>query len=145
MSSTYSNVSLSSSSKATSYDTFASFPNGIEDGELAVAKDTDILYYWDSSLLTWIAIVGVGGGSSDYKPQTLITLTSTEITNKYLILAEAPIDKPKTRLTVIGGPPQEYGSDFVVTSDNADRRVSWDGLSLEFLLEVGDKILITHN
>lgn len=74
-----------------------------------------------------------------------VTLVAGDITNKYIVLSEAPADKPQTQLTVIGGPEQEYSVDFEVTTDNADRRLSWNGLGLDGILIAGDRIIVNYN
>jgi len=74
-----------------------------------------------------------------------ITLVSGDITNKYVVLSLAPSDKPQTQLTVIGGPPQEYSVDYQVTTDNANRRLSWDSLGLDGILIAGDKLIVNYN
>lgn len=74
-----------------------------------------------------------------------ITLTAGDITNKYVVLSLAPANKPQTQLIVIGGPGQEYSIDFEVTTDNADRRLSWDSLGLDGILEAGDRLIVNYN
>jgi hypothetical protein len=73
------------------------------------------------------------------------TLDNTDITNKYIILTEAPTTKTLTRTVPIDGIEQEYGVDFEVTTDDSDKRLSWNGLGLESLLASGDKLIITYN
>jgi hypothetical protein len=70
-----------------------------------------------------------------------ITLNSTDITNKYVTLATAPITASKTRLTVLGGPEQAYTTDFTVSTN----QLSWSGLFLDGVLEAGDKLIITYS
>lgn len=119
----------------------------------------------------WAAVSGGGGENSPYTPidvadwdpdpTTLkealdqladrtwdknyvvetITLNGTDITNKYVTLAATPITASKTRLTVIGGPEQAYTADFTVSTN----QLSWSGLSLDGVLEAGDKLVITYS
>lgn len=73
-----------------------------------------------------------------------ITLNSTNITDKYIVLSATPSTASLTRVIVIEGIEQDYGVDFEVTSDDAGRRLSWDGLGLESLLADGDKLVIVY-
>jgi hypothetical protein len=85
------------------------------------------------------------GVITKYIPTAPITLTGTDIANKYIVLPAAPTDKDKTQCTVIGGIMAVYGDDFLVTNDNGGQRFSWDGLTLETLLAEGDQLIITFN
>lgn len=102
---------------------------------------TDALNNVDSDVTNIINVTT----TTQYKPNEPITLTATDISNKYLILAEAPVTKEITQLFVIGGMPQEYGIDFVVTTDDSGKRLSWDGYGLESILSDGDIIIVIHN
>lgn len=73
-----------------------------------------------------------------------ITLTGTDITNKYVVLTDAPKVKALTRMFPVGGPEQQYGVDFVVTTDDSDKRFSWDGYALDTVLESGDILVVTY-
>lgn len=75
-----------------------------------------------------------------YTPNN-ITLTSTEISNKKVLLSAAPTIPELTTLNT-GGVGQTYGIDFTVVNGN---ELSWDGLGLESILEVGDLIKIVFN
>jgi len=73
------------------------------------------------------------------------TLNGTDILNKYVILTSAPAVKAKTRLVVIGGIEQEYSADFVVTTNSANRELSWSALGLDGVLVAGDKLVIAYS
>lgn len=70
-----------------------------------------------------------------------ITLSPTDITNKYVTLSAAPITAAKTRLVVIGGPEQSYTVDFTVSTN----QLSWSGLFLDGVLVNGDKLVVTYS
>jgi len=70
------------------------------------------------------------------------TLDATDISNEYVLVAVAITSKNQTTLAVDTLAPQYYGTDFIVTDDDGVKRVSWSGLGLASLLEVGDKITI---
>jgi len=81
---------------------------------------------------------GVAG--SEYKVDKR-TLDATDISNKFVTLDEVPTDTTDTRLVVIGGIEQEYGADFVVSGSTVD----WNGLGLDGVLAIGDKLVIIYN
>lgn len=133
-------------SSAAIYPDSGSFPASGSPGQLIVAQDTGIIYYYDPIAMAWVPTSGGGGGSTDpYKPEFLITLNSTDITNQYVVLTEAPTIKAKTRLSVGGGIEQIYGVDFVVTVDDSNKRLSWSGLGLQSLLVSGDILIVEYN
>jgi hypothetical protein len=70
------------------------------------------------------------------------TLDAAQATQKYVILSAAPTEVTKTTLNVSGLGPQFYGLDYVVTADDGGKRLSWSGLGLNDLLEVGDYITV---
>lgn len=78
-----------------------------------------------------------------FKNYTTI-LNATNITNKYVVLPEAPSDKPSTILDLKTAPSQYYGDDFVVTNDDGGKRLSWDSLALDGILIDGDKIRVLY-
>jgi len=74
-----------------------------------------------------------------------ISLTSTHINNKFIDLVEIPRDAETVMVIPLGGPVQDYGVDFILTSDGLDnRRVSWDTLGLEGVLTSNDKLIINY-
>ena len=132
------------SSTATVYPNFSSFPGSAASGTLAFDSSTGTLYVWDFVTSSWISLNNVSVTTA-YKPEAEITLNSTDISNGYIILNEAPLTKNKTRVGVIGGLFASYGTDFVVTTDDGGKRLSWTGLGLASLLEAGDILVITYN
>ena len=79
------------------------------------------------------------------------TLTATDITNKYVDLANPPEDPADTQLFVYQGTMQRYNVDFVVKSDGAQvKRLSWadadcpNGSGLEADLEAGDVLIVQY-
>lgn len=119
----------------------------------------------------WTAVSGGGGENSTYTPANVanwdpdpttikqgldqladrtwdknyivesFTLNSTDITNKYVTLAQAPTTASKTRLMVVNGVEQAYGTDFTVSTN----QLSWSGLFLDGVLESGDKLIVTYS
>jgi len=70
------------------------------------------------------------------------TLTSTQInTSKSVTLSHTPATDDDVKLTVYGGISQDEGVDFSVTGTT----LSWTGLGLDGILEVGDKIEVSYS
>lgn len=70
------------------------------------------------------------------------TITPTEITNKYLTLANLPLSAQDVKIDLkFGGGPLFYSEDFVVIGD----QISWNGYDLENILEEGDKLRIVYS
>jgi hypothetical protein len=68
------------------------------------------------------------------------TLSSGDISNKFITLSAAPTAPTKTQLSVIGGPAQAYGTDFTVTGT----QLSWSGLFLDGVLVAGDIVTVQY-
>jgi hypothetical protein len=101
-------------------------------GDARIALDTATGYIWSGS--EWRVISG------DTKTQK-ITLTGTDITNKYVTLTESPLTPSLTRLIVIGGIEQKYSTDFTVSTN----QLNWNGLTLDGVLESGDELIIVYD
>jgi len=73
------------------------------------------------------------------------TLSSTDISNKYILLSKPTLDKQETLVTVLDGGDQTYGTDYVVTDAvPSGFNLSWNGLGLDGVLTAGDIIQITY-
>ncbi len=66
------------------------------------------------------------------------TLSGTDITNKHVTLSSSPAHPTLTVLSVIGGPSQNYVTDFIVTGS----QLSWSGLFLDGVLTAGDILIV---
>jgi hypothetical protein len=71
-----------------------------------------------------------------------IALSAEDIRNKYVSLSFIPDDQDSTSLAVnvVGGVPQNYGTDFIVQ----DGRVIWDGLALDGDLDSEDVLRVIY-
>ncbi|MEA2036498.1 MAG: hypothetical protein U9O94_03255 [Nanoarchaeota archaeon] len=69
------------------------------------------------------------------------TLTSGQISNKYITLAHTPLTAGEVAFDIINGCSQFYDEGYSVSSAN----VTWDGLGLDGLLEEDDKIRIMYS
>jgi DNA-binding beta-propeller fold protein YncE len=143
MAGTYNTINVAASGGAKTYTDFASFPAGSAVGDLALAEDTKFLYYWDGAL--WQQVESSTPATGQYKPEPLYVITASDITNKYILLAEAPTDRELTTFVIFGGPPQAYGVDFIVTLDDGGKRLSWDGLGLDSIIEENDQVSVIYN
>ncbi len=70
----------------------------------------------------------------------IYTLTGTDISNKFITLPATPTQPTNTLLTVIGGPAQDYGVDYTVTTN----QLGWNGLTLDGVLVTGDKLQVLY-
>jgi len=71
-------------------------------------------------------------------------LSSTDITNRYVLLSSTPKVAGDVLLVVAGAPTQLYGIDFVMDDTNT-KMLKWTGLGLEALLEEGDDITVIYS
>jgi len=69
------------------------------------------------------------------------TLSTTDISNKYITLEIEPSEPEETKFDVVGGITQNYGDDFIVDGS----LVKWEGLFLDGVLEEGDTVIITYS
>lgn len=74
-----------------------------------------------------------------------ITITNSMLTNGYVDLAYTPANTPI--VLPVGGTPQIWGTDYSIINDGSDvpKRLNWDGLGLEPLLEEGDEIIVLYS
>jgi hypothetical protein len=68
------------------------------------------------------------------------TLSATDITNKYVTLANTPFQSSKVILDIISGSAQEYGVDYYSTTN----QVNWDSMTLDGLLASGDRLRVIY-
>lgn len=73
--------------------------------------------------------------------QVTITLTATDITNKYVDISDEIIDLDQTGFFPHDGIKQSYGKCYTVIQDGSllYKRINWSGLGLEGVLAEGDK------
>lgn len=125
--------------------TTVSVPNGT--APTASGADTLVLTSSDNS----ITITGNSGTDtvdfilnqallSEYQVEKF-TLSPAQIAAKSITLAQMPTTANLTRLIVIGGPEQDYATDFTVSGTTLD----WNGLGLDGILISGDKLVVIYN
>jgi hypothetical protein len=83
---------------------------------------------------------GVVLGSTVSPKTEYRTISAGEATAKALTLSNSPSISGEVNLDVIGGGPQFYGDDFIVSGSTLD----WNGLGLDGLLAAGDKLRISY-
>jgi len=91
----------------------------------------------------WLPQSGVGGGDEDYYTERRI-ITGLEAANRYLVLTSVPQPPEQVSVAFVKGTEQCYGTDFVMTSDDGNRRLSWDGLGMQSIVEPGDCVLVRY-
>lgn len=69
-----------------------------------------------------------------------ITLTGTDITNKYVILAAVPGVASKVKLDWVGQTAQVYTTDFIISGQNLD----WNGLAIDGVITAGEILRIVY-
>lgn len=69
-----------------------------------------------------------------------VTLTSTNIITKKIVLEDAPINPLSVSLIPDGGIPQRNEIDFEVIGNE----ISWSGMGLDGIMETGEIIFITY-
>ena len=108
--------------------------NGAEINEVAHNNATNRSRY--------IADLNLGGGSSNGDFQlSCREVTAGEDTAKKLTLSPTPADTDEVAMFIVGGSSQKPGIDYEIINGN---ELSWDGLGLDGLLSVGDKILLLY-
>jgi len=74
-----------------------------------------------------------------------LTLNATNISNKYIDLANTPLYNTAVKVFPAGGIKQLYTTDFTVITDGSDvKRLNWDSLGLESYLADGDIISVDY-
>lgn len=111
------------------------------DGITGILDEDTMSSNSDTSLATQQSIkayVDTATGAVNGRVVDKFTLDGTAITNKSVTLSGTPANAASTVLHVQGAPHQTYGSDFSVSGTT----LSWNGLGLDGLLEVGDSLTV---
>jgi hypothetical protein len=102
-----------------------------------IVYDTDAKTYYGGDNLT---LGGYPLGSGSSLKTEKITLTQDDILNKYILLSSIPTNPMSTFVLPDGGIFQSYGIDFTILGN----KLSWEGLGLDNLLEVGETLTISY-
>jgi len=121
----------------TSYDFLPKTSGTVDIGSSALpfAEGHFDTLYGDGSNLTNITAASTEASEVEY-----FTTTSGNISDKYVTLAHSAYATTEVSMDIIGGCAQEYGVDYTVSG----AQVSWSGLGLDGVLEVGDKIRVRY-
>lgn len=106
----------------------------LEVGEIVYDVDQDKFYGGDGSLGGFLIGSGIGNNT------ITVTLTQTDILNKYIVLPTIPFFPERVNVTPIEGIGQVNGIDFQVNGNI----LSWNGLGLDNFLEEHDVLIIQH-
>lgn len=115
---------------------------GNVNGDVRIALSNNIIYRWDGS--DWVGITDSPTAPANAYRVDSFTLSASDITNKYVVLSDAPSLPVDTRLIVEGGPEQFYGESFIITPDNDGKRLSWATLFLDGVVEQDDKLVVIY-
>lgn len=105
--------------------------------EVVFDLDESIFYGGDG---TTIGGFPIGQGVQTSLVPQIVTLTQTDIDNKYITLNITPIVPESLTVSPVGGPEQLYGIDYEITGNI----LSWDGLGLDGILDNTDKLIIRY-
>lgn len=72
------------------------------------------------------------------------TLSSTDISNKYITLSHTPRDANRVTLRIRGAGSQQYGDDYAMDGSINDR-LTWAGLDLDGQVSAGDKFTVRYD
>lgn len=104
-------------------------------GEVVYDTDENV-FYGGNGVTTGGFLIGQGVGVI----VSNITLTATDILNKYVTLSTTPLIPSSVTLTPAGGIEQINGVDFEVVGNE----LRWDGKGLDGFLEINDVLIIQH-
>jgi len=71
----------------------------------------------------------------------VVTIRAEHLSNKSVSLSKPPISWEKIRVFPEGGCNQYFYKDFIIENDN---ELTWAGLGLDGLLELGDRLVIEY-
>lgn len=120
--------------------TAASLPVTGSPGDVIYVLDSNNLYGWNGS--AYVQLTVSGGAATKIEK---FTLTPTDITNKYVVLASVPVSAANIVFLIEGGPAQSYTLDYTVTVDDGGKRLSWSGLGLDGLIASAEQICVIYN
>lgn len=83
---------------------------------------------------------GGGGGSGGIIPH-YHTLSAQNITDKHLQLIPIPTNLGQILLDIVGGVPQNLGTDYTV---NGSGLLSWNSLGMDGLVLAGDVLIVSY-
>ena len=90
-------------------------------------------------------VIAVDGLGIEHKKVEIITLTSGDISNKFVDLTNVPFTNTAVEVNPVGGPAQEYGADFTVVDIGGDvKRLNWNSLGMDGVITSGDKLIVSY-
>ena len=117
---------------------------GINSGSSAIADAATYTNFTPTSATVAGALAGIdialSGINSISQRVDKFTLSSTDITNKFVTLSHTPAIPGETILLVENAVNMFYGIDFTVTGNE----LGWSGLALDGILSSGDNLTATY-
>lgn len=120
-----------------SFATPADLPAPSAEGDFALVEATGTFWWWDASVPGWVEI---GAKTPSSYRKEIRSLTSSEITNAAISLADTPDVSEPVTFTVLGGAPNVRTLSFSVSGST----LSWRGSDMDGILEVGDDIMVDY-
>ena len=130
--------------------------NGNSDGETLLYNSPSGSKYLDKGLTPherWSKVDDSAGGLWELEAGEGVdqlnveieqfSLTSLDISNMYVALTYQPIEPIDVDFSVKGAPFQNYGDDYKQDATFL-KRITWEGLDLEGILSIDDKVTITY-
>lgn len=84
----------------------------------------------------------IPGATETYQSETF-TLTETDIANKFITVAYEPLDSAEIGFEIQNAPSQYYGEDYKQDT-SFSKRITWEGLALDGVIQAGDKVTVTY-
>lgn len=109
----------------------------LEISEIVFDLNENIFYGGDDVTIGGFPI---GQGVQNTIPKQIVELTTTDITNKFIILNFTPLVPESITVVPVGGPEQLLGIDYIITGNV----LSWDSLGLDSILDNTDKLIIHY-
>ena len=91
----------------------------------------------------WLNITEDTSSIGEAYETDLYILTPQDITNRFVTLSYEPHDLDEIIFDIKHAPNQYYGDDFK-QDDTFKKRITWEGLGLDGVLQENDKILISY-
>jgi len=91
----------------------------------------------------WLNITEDTSSIDELYETDLFILDSNNIINKYITLSYEPQDPDEIIFDIKNAPTQYYGDDFK-QDETFRKRITWEGLGLDGVLQENDKIIISY-
>lgn len=109
-------------------------------------QDVDTSGATPGEVLKYNGVEWVAGTDNAAGNVQTFTLSPSDVSNKYVDLSTPPSTPTATRLSISGAPGMAYSTDFEVITNGVDvRRLSWNGKTIDGILESGDVVTVEYD